>query len=514
MANFPRACRTAIFLFAAGFVSFASPLHAQTETFGANLGTLSYSTTSERKACINQNNQEQDWTITYFRGFSYTSPQNVNQSIAGSTWYYTVGYPGGGQCPADGTNGGDVNYNGGTYTIQATPGAYGSLSATISTSGYVDPKYTIVGVTYAPPGPSSYVDYTNSTLVNNTSTLSSSFTSASSFGVSTTMSTGIFGFAGGTKTASASADFSQGRNTSTTVSVSKTTSKSFKTPGPTNCPYSGIDHDYDIVQLWVNPLHMFTITADTAGNYWISWNGYGFSTLDQSAIDSFGLNVAYLNGLASMPDWASEKLKRPWAASPAEGWGSQPGPGLTSSDLTTLLDADPYGSCTWKSPIGSSDCPSPDPSRYTSISSAVDYEQLLNPPTQTLSYSNTSSLGQSIKVNSSQAFGVEATYSSKVSIFGTGIKYTVSTGHTEKWTNEWDHKVSSSTTSTAALSITGPPCNFVGGACDPVYPPANAYDDIGECSATTLPRAYGQAWQFDVYQDSVYGTFLFVPVAY
>ena len=32
-------------------------------------------------------------------------------------------------------------------------------------TGIIHPKYVVVGVTYAPPGPQSYVDYTNSVTV-------------------------------------------------------------------------------------------------------------------------------------------------------------------------------------------------------------------------------------------------------------------------------------------------------------------------------------------------------------
>ena len=38
----------------------------------------------------------------------------------------------------------------------------------VGTPGIVNPKYVVVGVTYAPPGPSSYVQYTGTTNVGDT----------------------------------------------------------------------------------------------------------------------------------------------------------------------------------------------------------------------------------------------------------------------------------------------------------------------------------------------------------
>src|SRR4051794_37111711 len=43
-------------------------------------------------------------------------------------------------------------------------------------AGLINPKYIIVGVTYAPPGPQSNVSYADSTMVGTTTNLSSSYT--------------------------------------------------------------------------------------------------------------------------------------------------------------------------------------------------------------------------------------------------------------------------------------------------------------------------------------------------
>jgi len=53
-------------------------------------------------------------------------------------------------------------------------------------TGYINPKYVVLGVTYAPPGPSSNVNYSNSTLVGSTATTTDSFGTGVNVTVSTT----------------------------------------------------------------------------------------------------------------------------------------------------------------------------------------------------------------------------------------------------------------------------------------------------------------------------------------
>ena len=76
----------------------------------------------------------------------------------------------------------------GAYYMTAT-GGNGSASA--AAMGFINPKYVVVGVTYAPPGSSSSVQYTNTTSVGSTTTISNSFTSGVGFSVSVSHSFGM-----------------------------------------------------------------------------------------------------------------------------------------------------------------------------------------------------------------------------------------------------------------------------------------------------------------------------------
>jgi hypothetical protein len=56
-------------------------------------------------------------------------------------------------------------------------GGSASLSCPPTVQGYVDLKYVVLGITYAPPGPQSYVTYTNSSGVGITNSLISTLSS-------------------------------------------------------------------------------------------------------------------------------------------------------------------------------------------------------------------------------------------------------------------------------------------------------------------------------------------------
>ncbi len=87
-----------------------------------------------------------------------------------------------------------------------------------------------------------------------------------------------------------------------------------------------------------------------------------------------------------------------------------------------------------------------------------------------------------------QAFGLDSSFSG-----GTWLgKFTVDVSVTQtfQWTHDWMSKLTTTTTLTDALSITGPGCPQTSPPCVP---------------------SYSGPGQFIVYQDNQYGTFLFYP---
>jgi|SRR5579859_3756017 len=481
------------------FLLFSTGVKAQTTySLGPNVGTFSDTEASDLFDCTDV----YTYTEYTFNNFVYTSVDGVQHSIPGST------YSDWSQDAACRHVGPTITYNGSGFTLVIRPDVHGGLTVTVTVPGYINPKYLVVGVTYAPPGPQSFVDYSKSTLVSNTSSISNSFTNG--YTVTVGLTSGIFGWISGNKSNTFSSSWSQTTNNSTSVTVSKESQISLTVPGPAD-PYVGVDHDYDLIWVWLNPVVPFTLT----NNGVIQWNGYGYSTLDQPAMDVIGVYVGCLNGAFSQ-SYCDSQYQTPFARSWAsvEDWPSGEGAGLTGagaacvpgsgSDVCNILDADPYGQCVGSSTVGASACPSPDATRFTlTLDQNINYTQ--PPPggqpftTQyTESYTTASSSQTTYTKTHSQTFGREQEL--KGTIGSIGFDLSIAVSRKMEWTHQSSNLFQTSNTSTAEASITGPPCNVVSNACSPSYPPN--------------PLDYGSAISFDLYQDNIFGGFLFIPVTY
>ncbi|HZU29973.1 MAG TPA: hypothetical protein VFB79_02590, partial [Candidatus Angelobacter sp.] len=80
-------------------------------------------------------------------------------------------------------------------------------------SGFVEPKYVVLTVTYAPPGSASSVMYSNSTMLGTSSMISSSFTNGVNVTASITTGFSFFGLFGSHITTTSSAQLSQETDT-------------------------------------------------------------------------------------------------------------------------------------------------------------------------------------------------------------------------------------------------------------------------------------------------------------
>ena len=79
--------------------------------------------------------------------------------------------------------------------------------------------------------------------------------------------------------------------------MNETTSTSTTIRGPSSSAV-GLDHDEDIIWVWLNPVVSFTINSAT--NF--TWTGYGFDQNDPAGTtDVLGIPVKFLNGHAAMP---------------------------------------------------------------------------------------------------------------------------------------------------------------------------------------------------------------------
>jgi len=370
----------------------------------------------------------------------------------------------------------------------------------LAVTGIINPKYVILGVIYAPPGPQSNVEYTSSTFVGNTTTLNSSFSSETSLSVSIGAEIAGWGSMGkilGTSTTS----YTETTGTTSTVTLSQTTSLSDKTTGTPNA-FSPINHDYDQVVLWLNPVLEYTITPGSQIK--VEWNGYGYDTCDQPAMDIYFVYVGYLNGDFGPNPSVAQVLARSWATNPncpAQTWPSGEGPGLTATDLASVMAADPFSNPSYVFALAPGVSPATTTDgRFTIATANPIYNQVTDFPyvqcapgggaCDSEMYSNgytyTSTLGQTAMYQFKQAFGLQEQFSETA--FGIGITGSVNQTQTLTWQNVWQNTITNTATETNELLIQGPSCT--GSPCSPVY------QGPGE---------------FDAFQDNLYGSFAFIP---
>lgn len=382
---------------------------------------------------------------------------------------------------------GTVTLNSTPYSIYFTGDMNHRETATlVSVTGYINPKFYVVGVTYAPPGSNSSVTYTDSTLVGNTSTTTSSFQNDVNVTVSVTddiSAWSALGGAGVKVTGSASTDVTQGTNSSQTVTTSKTSTVSYQTKGTPTC--APVNHDYDVIWLWVNPLVIYTVFPGTTS---VQWNGYGYDNHDPSGTlgrDVVGIEVGWLNGDFGSDPAINTILARGWVTTYEPGmiWPSGEGPGITSSDITNILAADPFTSPSYALPTPlpastadgrfTQDPYPPNPINYIPGGTTTSYNTV---------DINTQSESNGTSYTYKQAFGTEENFSGGtfLSTFTVDIKTT----DTLTWAYTWLNTLTVTQTNTNALSVTEP------SGCVPNY---------------------AGPGEFIVLQDNHYGSFMFYP---
>jgi hypothetical protein len=354
--------------------------------------------------------------------------------------------------------------------------------------GYINPKYVVVGVTYAPPGPTSNVTYTNSTLVGNTTTTTNSFKNNVNVTISVTKDISawtVLGAVGVKLAGTSSTDVTQGTNSSSTVTTSKTSTVSYQTSGTGNA-CSPVNHDYDTIWLWLNPLALYTAYSGTTN---VQWNGYGYDNHDPAGTngrDIVPIQVGWLNGHFGSDPSINAILARGWVTTyePTMIWPAGEGPGITSTDKTHILAADPFTNPTYT-------LPTPLPT------SSADgrFTQDLYPPNPipyipggtTTAYStvdlNTNSQANGTSYEFVQAFGTELSF--KGTAWLATITVDIKTTDTMTQDQTWLNTLTVTQTNTNSLSVAEP------SNCNPPY---------------------SGPGQFIVFQDNHYGSFMFYPV--
>jgi len=427
-----------------------------------------------------------------WNGANTTASLTVNSLAVGThSISVTDPYPGNTSCSAP-------------VSVQITQ----AITQAVQVSGYINPKYIVLGVYYVTPGASSFSQYCNNTTIGTTNSITETFSSSYTKSLSVKLSEKIFGVAGGSTSLNYSSTYAQSNSKGNEVDISASTSTCLSFLGPTNW-YEPNNHDYDLIAVWVNPVALLTFLEDGNGNVLgIQWNGYGFNQLDQPVMDvqyiyAGCLNSDFPTGPGTSCATNLAPLQRTWDND--EEWAPGDGPALTSQDLATILSYDPFGMCTPNADISPSSYPADNCSialntgEFTiTDNQAIPYEQPIpgagqNTKTYTLQYTVSNQESRDYTVSHSTTFGLEREWVGDH--FGIGIDVTTGISHTYGTETETKQSLTTQNQQSAEASVTDPLCTDMNGICNPQYP----------------SPAYPGPIQFDLYEDTLYGTFLYYP---
>jgi hypothetical protein len=342
-------------------------------------------------------------------------------------------------------------------------------------SGWVRPKYQVVGLTYAPPGSRSTATYTNGFLSGTGTSNTASYSSSLTNKISIATGGSFFDVVNGKTTSTVSAGWTQEQDSSSSLSIVEQNSTGLIVPGPSSSGL-GVDHDYDTIYIWLNP-EVFVELGKTS----VFQGGYGWDGRDTiTGMDVIPLTLGQLRGTQPISDPAVQaRLARTWDTSLGA---------LTSSDYLEIAGADPF----YHNPSFN---PNTDTSHRfefpESGSPATPTDLIFNyipePPggqptgqTYTSNYSSTTISGQTAKDSHTTTFSVDST--GNVNFFAT-LSVDLLTTASYTTANQWSNTITSGTTQTMNFTI---------------YAPLSTDNYTG-------PTA------MQVWKDNVYGTFMFYP---
>jgi hypothetical protein len=377
----------------------------------------------------------------------------------------------------DGSSAHAYSYSSGqsTWTWQTGPAFVGQASNPVSVTithgaqvADLNVKFKILGVDYAPPGAKSTVSYTNSTMRGSSTSDSQTYTSSVTVGVKVKEGASILGLVGGSLTEGVSQTWSQENDTSSSVAFNATATNSDVVPGPASSTV-GIDHDYDIIWVWLNPMVTLAVGPNTVVNTGLAYNAAD----DAAEMEVVPLYATWLKNPSTIPASVAARLARSWDTS---GVG-----GLTTEDYQIILAADPFeASSTY------------DPNADAGHRFDLQEGQTFNyepPPaggqplteTLTLLTNTVSTAGQGATNGTSTTYSLD--FDSGADVVAS-LEFDVSFANTYTTSDKWNATTTTGSTQTASLSLVGP----------------QATDNY------TGPTG------IQVWRDNIYGSFMFYPV--
>ncbi len=333
-------------------------------------------------------------------------------------------------------------------------------------AGWITPKYQVVGITYAPPGSKSSVTYSTNFLSGTATSTSSSLKAGIT--ETDTLSTGfdLFGVLNSNATQTYTAGWTQTSGTNNSISITQQYSTGVSLLGPPSNKL-GVDHDYDIIYVWLNPAVKMTIYGTRA----VVIDSYNWDARDTiTGMDVIGLTLGQLRGTQPITGETLTRLERTWDTNLGA---------LTSVDYLAIAQTDVF----YSTPTFN---PNTDTSHRFELPNGVDlifnYVPSATPVTETYtsSYNTTSAAGKNATEEYTVGYSIEGGASAA---FIAGLSGTFKVSATLTYTNNWSSTVTSGKTQSANFTIV-----------EPVY--SDNY---------TGPTA------MQIWKDNIYGTFMFYP---
>jgi hypothetical protein len=318
-------------------------------------------------------------------------------------------------------------------------------------TGTLHPKYYILTVIYAPPGglqfgqAANIVKYGTSSTTGTTVDASSAFNQA--YSVSASIETGFIGTAG--------VSFGYTRNSlhDTSEQITKTAGSEIDGFGP---PYDGINHDLDLIYLWLNPTIDITLhpglPGSTAKPGSIEWHVDGGQQTDLTYV-----YVGWLKNPSQIPPGELQLLRSH---------------GITTQDFAQMLKADPYAQASRLPPeVGDSvfATMAPDPKRFLPLFTTFPYEPPFQQggfvPTLTVAVTKSTTDNNSSQVTNQYSVGVTVSAGTDLVL----IKDTLQASATWQWTDINTTTNSAGNAESATVTIAGPGFGYQGPTDMAVY---------------------------------------------
>jgi hypothetical protein len=308
-------------------------------------------------------------------------------------------------------------------------------------SGIVSPKYVVLLVAYIPPGTNggkstSSVVYEAGSTAGTTTGVSNTF--KQSYSIAADSGAGLLGNGGG---AGLSFTYARSVTNDQSLEIKKSTNSKITVPGPS---VDGIDHDRDLIYLWLNPQINLALTSSSA-----VWTFAGSDTAEIQYVRVGWLKNPSCSQDAQhptcMPDDVRQKLKHF---------------GITDADFLDIMQRDVLAN-------GSTTL---DAKRFRPLNFTFPYEPPYsqNDPVPTTTFSLSDSSTNTVGSKVTDDYKVELQIHAQGNYLGL-VKASLKNTDSWEWTYTSSQSSSTGTSEAATVTIGGPSYGYSGSTDMGVY---------------------------------------------